>query len=249
MKIALISDIHGNLPALEAVLEDIHERKADKIVCLGDLIGKGPSTKEIIDLCRNYCDYVVQGNWDLGLYEAYYALNHKTDQEITDRSLWYIKDAGDQRMEYLGTLPHGMELYLSGKLTRLFHAHPVNFNRYYADSPLEQRMELFQYGEASEIRRQSDVAIYADIHSAYMQIIDKRMLINVGSVGNPLDITQASYVMLEGEESEEISSFGMEFLRVPYEIERAVSMAAKRGIPDLQGYISELRSAIYYKRG
>ena len=82
-----------------------------------------------------------------------------------------------------------------------------------------------------------------------MQIIDKRMLINVGSVGNPMDITQASYVILEGEESEEISSFGMEFLRVPYEIERAVSMAVKRGIPDLQGYISELRSAIYYKRG
>lgn len=63
-RVAIISDIHGNLPALETVLEDIHARSVDALYCLGDLAGKGPQGDTVIYLRRETCDGVVKGNWD-----------------------------------------------------------------------------------------------------------------------------------------------------------------------------------------
>ena len=65
MKIAIISDIHGNLEALKATLKDIEKRKVDEIICLGDIIAKGIHPKECIQLVRKKCEIVLQGNCDL----------------------------------------------------------------------------------------------------------------------------------------------------------------------------------------
>ena len=249
MKIAIISDKHGNLPALEAVMCDIEKRKADKIICLGDLIGKGPNAKEAIEICRNKCDIVIKGNWDDGLYKEFLALSQDPTYEIGDNARWYINSVTAQDMEYLGALPHSTEFYLSGKLVRVFHAHPCNYNRYHPSSPIEKRMELFDYSEHSEAQQLADVAIYADIHSAYLQVLQGRQLLNVGSVGNPLDITQSSYVMLEGEADNATSGFSVQFIRVPYDIEKAVALAKEANVPHLDGYITELRTAKYFRRG
>ena len=66
-RIALISDIHGNLPAFEATLNDIERRGITRIVCLGDLAGKGPHGDVVVDVCRARCEGVIRGNWDDGL--------------------------------------------------------------------------------------------------------------------------------------------------------------------------------------
>lgn len=63
-RIAIISDIHGNMPALEAVFEDIQLRNIDEIVCIGDLVGKGPEPAEVIEFVKEHCDVVIRGNWD-----------------------------------------------------------------------------------------------------------------------------------------------------------------------------------------
>ena len=64
MKIAIISDIHGNLEALKSTLQDIEKRNIDKIICLGDIIAKGIHPKECIKLIKEKCDIVIQGNTD-----------------------------------------------------------------------------------------------------------------------------------------------------------------------------------------
>ena len=64
MKIAIISDIHGNLEALKATFEDIKKKQVDKIICLGDTIAKGTHPKECIRLIKEKCDIVIQGNTD-----------------------------------------------------------------------------------------------------------------------------------------------------------------------------------------
>jgi Predicted phosphoesterase len=247
MKIALISDIHGNLPALEAALDDIYKRRADKIICLGDIVGKGPSTKETIDLCRTSCDIVIMGNWEDGLCKSSIA-RERGETDIHPIFTWSIDDAGEKRMEYLQSLPHSTEMHLSGKLIRMFHAHPMNFNRYFSDSPIEQLLELFGKSESSTEQRESDIAVYADIHTAYMQTLRDKMLINTGSVGNPLDITQASYVIIEGSESDETATINVQFIRVKYDIDRAIAIAKAKNVPFLDGYISELTTARYFNR-
>src|SRR2546425_8162996 len=68
--IAIISDIHGNLPALEATLRDIRRRGIGHIVCLGDLVGKGPYSDVVVDVCAETCETVVRGNWDDALATA-----------------------------------------------------------------------------------------------------------------------------------------------------------------------------------
>jgi len=249
VKIALIADIHGNLPALERVMEDIERRKADKIFCLGDMVGKGANSRETMDIRRKNCDVIVRGNWEMGLYEDFLNYRQGMTADLNDRVLWFLDDIGEERLEYFGTLPHSGELYLSGRLVRFFHAHPLDFYRYFPDSPIEKRRELFGYGEEAVIQKESDVAIYADIHGAFMQTIDGKILLNTGSVGNPLDMSQASYVVIEGEESREMgASFDIQFVRIPYEIDRAVRLAKERKVPDLEGYIAELTEAKYFKR-
>jgi len=69
-KIAVISDVHGNIPALEAVLADIRERGIDLIYNLGDLIGKGARSDLVVDRCREVCQVIVRGNWDDHLLRA-----------------------------------------------------------------------------------------------------------------------------------------------------------------------------------
>jgi len=242
--IAIISDIHGNLPALLAVLADIETKDVSKILCLGDMIGKGPSSPEAVDICRERCAAVIAGNWD-----KYMAKTSKRSESIT----YYINQLGEGRLAYLRDLPEFIEFYLSGKLVRLFHAHPLDvFKRVHPTSELREREGMFTQPAVEGDRKhsgRSDIAGYGDIHWAYIQNIQGRILFNVGSVGNPLDMTMASYVILEGEMDSQVPApFATHFCRVPYDIELALRQAEEKSIPQLEAYVSELRTAVYVRR-
>lgn len=245
MKIALISDIHGNIPALESVLNDINRKKADKIICLGDIVGKGPSSPEALDRCRSDCDLIIRGNWEALIYNVFHNNPLDLPASAIARAHWYIKQIGPERIEFLGSLTHSYELTFSGRLIRMFHAHPIDFSRYYSFSPLEKRLELFESGRNPS----ADIAIYADIHTAYMQMLEGKTLLNIGSVGNPLDLPEASYVILEGAEGMDSGAgLNIQFVRVPYDTAKVVRTAQECGLPDLEGYIQEITTAKYFCR-
>lgn len=240
--IAIISDIHGNMPALEAVLGDISRREISHIICLGDLIGKGPDSAEAVDRCRHACGEVIRGNWDD------YVAHHDKPGDVS----WYRNKLGPERLEYLRGLASFMELSLSGHRIRLFHAHPKDvYKRVHPYHPVEERMGMFQ--PPPERNGLSDVAVYGDIHHAYMQTLSGRLLVNAGSVGNPLDFTLASYLILSGSpsgcsESPEDDGLTVDFIRVPYDIELAIRQAAASGMPNCEAYVKELRTAQYARK-
>ena len=92
----------------------------------------------------------------------------------------------------------------------------------------------------------ADIVGYGDVHNAYLQFLNGKMLFNAGSVGNPLDFTQASYCILEGENSSNRNSpFNLQFVRVPYDIEQEVQAAQRAQVPSLDFYIRELRTGVY----
>lgn len=237
-RIAVISDIHGNLPALESVLLDIHQRGIKRVICLGDIAGKGPSSAEAVDLIRRHCESVIKGNWDFFL----------TEQDDTEMLQWHQSALGAERLAYLKTLPIYLEFYISGKLIRLCHASPNDlFHRVYVNSDLSKRMRLFE--ATPTYPHVSDVVGYGDIHGAFVDHFDGLTLFNVGSVGNPLEITQASYGILEGQFGGlEKSAFAITLVRLPYDIDRAIAHANNSDMPDKEAYIKELVTGVYRGR-
>jgi len=235
-QLALISDIHGNLPALKAVLEDIKNRDIKRIICLGDVIGKGPSNCETLDICRDCCEVILKGNW-----EEYVSL-----YEPKDSAIWVQQQIGKERLNYIRNMPMIKQIWISGKFVRLFHSHPCGFKRIFVHSSIEEKRTLF----VNDKGEYSDIAIYADIHRPYMQTIDNRTVLNTGSVGNPLDMPLASYIIISGDfDSKQLSSYSINFIRLPYEIDKAVEDAYKAdGMPCLEDYINEITKCIYNRK-
>lgn len=241
-KVAIISDIHGNLPALEAVLKDIRMRSVDKIICLGDMVGKGPNSAEVIDICKKECDVIVVGNWD-----KYLANNNKPGN-----IKWYKEQIGSERLGYLKNLPEAVGFYLSGRYVRLFHAHPHDvFKRVWKSSPIEEKTKMFEVPKINCLDTdvcESDIVGYGDIHGSFTETLNGgKLLFNVGSVGNPCDhITMASYAILEGKlDCTKISNFSVQFQRVVYDIELAIEHANNSSLPTSEIYIKELTTAVY----
>lgn len=236
-RIAIISDLHGNVPALKAVLSDIDQRQIRRVVCLGDLVGKGPHSAKAVDLCREVCETMVMGNWDSFICR----------ESENPMALWHREQLGPERLAYLAQLPTTLEFALSGKRVRLFHASQVGiFHRVHMYDARENHAAMFDNTPFTGDAMQPDVIGYGDIHSAYQLSLHRGLLFNVGSVGNPLDIPQSAYAIVEGVEgSTDPTPFSVALVRVPYDIERAVADAEAAQMPDLQPYVNELRTAIY----
>ncbi|HZK83146.1 MAG TPA: metallophosphoesterase family protein [Desulfosporosinus sp.] len=234
-KIAVISDIHGNIPALKAVLEDIKNRNIERIFCLGDLAGKGPSSTEAVDKIKEYCEVVIKGNWD------YYLTEIEGDEVF----MWHQKKLGVERLLYMKELPIYKEFYISGKLLRLCHASPNDlFHRVYLFTEQSKRLKLFEATPTLNV--EADVVGYGDIHGAHIDNFEGKTIFNVGSVGNPLDIPQASYGIIEGKLDDKNKwPFTISLVRVPYDIQLAIDHANSTDMPEKQEYINELKTGIY----
>jgi protein phosphatase len=240
-RIAVISDIHGNMPSLDAVEDDIRQRSIKRVLCLGDMVGKGPHPDMAVDRVRNMCEVVVQGNWDD-------FIGKKEDPVLK----WHQSRLGSERLRYLSELPFSYDCIMSGRLVRLFHASAKSvYHRVQPWSPSEERLAMFEpvglkKGEGSKEERKPDVVGYGDVHNSFVQHLRGKLLFNTGSVGNPLDMPQASYAILEGVwGSEEPAAFSVQLVRVPYDIELAIRHAEDAHMPELHHYQRELRTAKY----
>jgi len=120
-RIAILSDIHGNMPALEAVIEDIKLRNINEVICIGDLIGKGPEPAKVIKNIRHHCDVVIRGNWDE------FILNESESMSIK----WQQNQLSDEDNYYLKQLPFCYEFMLGDKFIRCAHASPRISSRAY----------------------------------------------------------------------------------------------------------------------
>jgi protein phosphatase len=242
-KIAVISDVHGNMPALETVLADIKGRGINLIYNLGDVVGKGPHSDLAVDRCREVCQYIVRGNWDE-------AIVNEAGDPLVD---WYRNQLGQARLDYLESLANVIDFWLSGKRIRLYHASQVGVNtRIYSTSSYEIHKAMFENTAfTGYYELEPDIVGYGDIHVAYMLPLwrNQKILFNAGSVGNPLDLPLATYVILSGIlNSQKTDFFSIDFVRLPYDIEQTVEQARQINLPQFEAYSVELRTAVYRGR-
>lgn len=235
MKIAIISDIHGNLEALTATLEDIEKRNVNEIICLGDIIAKGIHPKECLDLIRKKCKIVIRGNCD-----RHFSEEHKNLDELPEieqkRIKWNQSMINKEDREYLLNLPFSYEFYMSGSLVRVFHATPEFDNKTVLNvDKIETKYKMFLPSEKTMTQDTADVIIYGHIHHPYMDKIYNKTIINVGSVGNSYDVirnpqkdsnvletTKSNYLIIEGdyESRKYYSDISFQFIKVPYNIDK-----------------------------
>jgi protein phosphatase len=237
---AIISDIHGNVTALEAVLADIHARGITTVINLGDVIGKGPRGSECVRISRERCAVTVGGNW-----EDFLAVEDPGGLGEAGR-WWHGELTADDR-KWLRDLPLVHDLMLSGRRIRLFHASAESVHvRVHFRHTDEQFDGMFAATQLTGSGPEPTVVGYGDIHDAYLETHGGRTLFNVGSVGNSLDEPTASYVILEGvRDGSPSDPFGLQFVRVSYDIEAEIAAAAALGMPELEAYAIELRTAVY----
>ncbi|MGI8869185.1 MAG: metallophosphoesterase family protein [Mycobacteriales bacterium] len=241
-RLAVISDVHGNLTALEAVLADIHARGVTAVINLGDYVGKGPRGQDVIDLCEKACEVNVRGNWDDFL--------PRPSSELTASGRWWRDELRPDQLEWLVSRPLSHDLRLSGRRVRLVHASATSVHaRVHFHHSEDEFAGMFATTALTGNGPAPTMVGYGDVHDAYVEVKDGRTLFNVGSVGNPLDEPVPSYVLLEGTlDTPDPAPFGLQFVRVPYDVEAEIAVAAKLGMPELDYYAAELRTAIYRGR-
>ncbi len=251
MHLAIISDIHANLPALEACLADIEHHSVDAIYCLGDLVGYNVWHNEVIARIRAERIPTIAGNYDVGIGTASddCGCAYKTDYErqLGKESIAYTNATiTDQNRAYLRTLPAHLIIeyrQASGAMYRLalVHGSPRRVNEYlFADRSQESLLRLLD-GIAA------DVLICGHTHIPYHRCLrpsDGRTLhvINAGSVGKPKDgDPRACYVLLSVDEDQSGVHLQVEFRRIPYDVELAARAIEQSPLPN--DYAMMLRTA------
>ena len=238
-RIALVSDVHGNVTAFSAVLADIRRRGIETVLNLGDVAGKGPRGSECVRLTREHCAVTIRGNWDD-------FMPRPADRPRHPAIEWWREELTAEDREWLMSLPLSHDLMLSGRRVRLVHASAESiFIRVFPEHTPEEFAGMFAPTGLTG-PDPADVVCYGVIHYAYIRHSRGRSLVNVGSVGNSLDEPTASYVILEGApEATGPAPFGIDFVRVPYDIEAEIAAATAAGMPELEPYAEELRTARY----
>ncbi|MFT9495972.1 metallophosphoesterase family protein [Anaerosolibacter sp.] len=182
MKLAVISDIHGNIDALEAVLKDIEKNKINIIYCTGDLVGYGPYPNEVIEKIRTRQIPTLQGNYDKSVGEELFACGcdykDKNTMDLGAKSLyWSQEHTSEENKRWLRELPKQLWVEAENKKVILVHGSTRKNNEYL----YENSKEL----EEIAIEANFDVLIFGHTHKPFHQTIREVHFVNAGSVGKP----------------------------------------------------------------
>jgi predicted phosphodiesterase len=234
MRLAIISDIHGNLPALEAVLAAVEETAPDELWCLGDVVGYGAQPDECARLVSERCALSLVGNHDLAVLGEIEvgAFSESAAEAVT----WTQQNAAPETLEYL----RGLQPADERRDPALYHASPRDPVWEYVLWADQAEENLAAQAARVSLIGHSHVALYfvapdedADVRGAQgeagssLEVGEGRWLINPGSVGQPRDgDPRAAWMELDTE------AWTVTYRRNGYEIERAAEAIAEAGLPE-----------------
>lgn len=257
MKIALFSDIHANLPALEAFFKDIESHKPDAMYCLGDLVGYNIWPNEVIHEIRKRGIPTIAGNYDYGIGRSSddCGCAYKTDEEKANGAIsisFTNEIVRDEERSYLRTLPAHIRVEFQLNKDKfsllLVHGSPRRINEY-----------LFEDREEKSILRimkdaDAEIMCFGHTHKPYHRVLNSGTAdnphflhaINTGSVGKPKDgNNNGGYVLLTINDNSSYTvkdSIQAEFIRFEYDIEKAAKAVEDSPLPN--AYAESLRKGV-----
>ncbi|HUQ98397.1 MAG TPA: metallophosphoesterase family protein, partial [Gemmatimonadaceae bacterium] len=203
MRYALISDIHSNLPALRAVLDDIDSRTVDAVYHLGDLVGYAPWPNETVSLLRDRGITGISGNYDSTVATDYKHCGCRADtphdEELSHQSYeWTRRTISPESNRYLASLPFRMDLrphggHVSGRTLTLIHGNSTLNTVYITGDRPDSFLEKLSRDIGA---RPGDVICFGHTHKPWRRVVGGIHFINTGSVGRPKDGDwRAGYVL------------------------------------------------------
>lgn len=239
MRLALFSDVHSNLPALEAVLADIAATGVDHECALGDLVGYAPWPNEVLERLQSAGITSVMGNYDEGTGfdrdECGCAYTNPTEEALGDQSFaWTKAHTSEANKARLRSLPREVRFEADGRRYLLVHGSPRRINEYlYEDKPDATFARIADGADA-------DVIVCGHTHRAYDKTVGGFRFINDGSAGKPKDgDPRACWALLD------TVTGAVEFRRVEYDVERTVQAILASDLP--HEFAAQVREAHRYK--
>ena len=234
-RVAVITDIHGNLPALQAVLEAARWLDVDAIYCGGDLVGYGPHPNEVCELIQAEGIPTIYGNYDYAigrdLDDCGCAYVNQHDRDLGQQSVqWTLANTDQASKEFMAGLPFDLRFQVGGKRVRLVHGSPRKVNEYlFEDKPARTFERIAADADC-------DILIFGHTHKPWVHEYGGVLFVNCGSVGKPKDgDPRAAFVMLDaidaddGEGTPDMPIVTVE--RVAYDAEAVAREVRAAGLP------------------
>ncbi len=214
-KIAFISDIHGNVYALQKVLESIENKNIDKIYCIGDSVGYGTRPNEVLEIIKDKNIPSVLGNVD----------NKMLTSKIEEADLpvkWTMTKLSGKNKAFINTFKESLSIEFCGKSFLLTHGSPVSISDYCFEADEQKQIDI-----ANNLKE--NVIVMGHTHLPYSKFIAGKLFINAGSVGRPKDNdTRACYVIVEVFSD----NIKVAFERVEYDYEKLAKEIENSELPN-----------------
>jgi predicted phosphodiesterase len=238
VRYAIISDIHANLPALDAVLGDLRRRTdIDAVFHLGDLVGYAPWPDEIVQRLREAGIEGIAGNYDSTVATDYKHCGCQYEdprqEELSHVSYaWTRANVSAKTKAFLGQLPFRIDVrplggHVAGPTLTLVHGTPLNNVTYWT----EDRSDSFCSKMADVVgARAGDLIAFGHTHKPWHRVVNDIHFLNTGSVGRPKDGDwRAGFALVSVEAS---GALAVEFVRVEYDLEQAIDAIRRSDLPD-----------------
>ena len=236
-RLALFSDVHANLPALDAVLADIQSRT--EVVAsyhLGDLVGYAPWPNEVITRIREAAIAGVAGNYDSTVATRYTHCGCRYEdarqESLAHESYtWTLANTSNETKGFLGALPFRLDVrplggHTAGPTLRLVHGNQTLNTVYVTEDRSDEFLDSMGKGMGA---RAGDVVCFGHTHKPWHRTVAGVEFVNTGSVGRPKDgDRRAGYVVLGIDEA----AIEVEFVRIAYDVERSAEAILASTLPD-----------------
>jgi putative phosphoesterase len=226
-RVAILTDIHGNLPALEAALGRLDDLGITGVYCGGDLVGYGPHPNEVCALIEERGIPTIYGNYDYAigreLEDCGCAYRDPHDRELGEKSIaWTLADTDDRSKEFMRKLPFDLRFDLAGRRVRLVHGSPRKVNEYLFEDKPARTFERIAAGA------DCDVLVFGHTHQPWIHEYGGVLFVNCGSVGKPKDgDPRGAFAVLEPDGGD----VGARIERVAYDVGAVAREVAAAGLP------------------
>jgi putative phosphoesterase len=227
-RVAIITDLHANLLALEAALARVEERGIERIYCGGDLVGYGPHPNQVCATVEERKIPTIYGNYDYaiarGLEDCGCFYPTPLDRELGEQSIaWTLAHTDARSKEFMRELPFDLRFELGGRRVRLVHGSPRKVNEYLLeDRPASSFERIAALADC-------DVLVFGHTHKPWVREYGDVLFVNCGSVGKPKDgDPRGSFAVLEPANG----SLRVTIERVEYAADAVAGEMRKVGLPD-----------------